>query len=37
LGKGTSEERIRLALSLEDPNHRLPVGRRPSLIIGTIL
>jgi DNA-binding CsgD family transcriptional regulator len=37
LGKGTSAERIRLALSLEDPNHRLPVGRRPSLMIGTIL
>jgi DNA-binding CsgD family transcriptional regulator len=37
LGKGTSAERVRLALSLEDPNRRLPVGLRPSLIIATVL
>jgi DNA-binding CsgD family transcriptional regulator len=37
LGKGTSGERIRLALSLEDPNRRVPVGLRPSLIIATVL
>ena len=37
LGKGTSAGRIRLAISLENPNHRLPVGIRPSLIIATVM
>jgi DNA-binding CsgD family transcriptional regulator len=37
LGKGTSAGKIHLAISLENPDHRLPVGMRPSLIIATVL
>src|SRR5205807_6737538 len=36
-GKATTAGRIRLAISLENPNHRLPVGIRPSLIIATVM